>query len=103
MELDSPLTMIGLIATVLSMLFALAALWKSHHKKVPRPGPGASSPSTTPPLPAVRQVAQQRLADKPLAAATPPGQPLVVFKQAGSDGGDTAVTSPYADNAYIWE
>lgn len=107
MEFDSPLTIVGLIATVLAMTFALAAFINSRRKQAQKEARLAVNPENVPPLPSVRQVIQQHLAGThPMpgkALQGPDKRPLSVFKQAGPQGAEVTSAAQYADDEYIWE
>jgi hypothetical protein len=108
MEFDSPLTLIGLIATVLSMTFALAAFLNSRRKHAQKAAKAAAADhDNAPPLPAVRHVIEQKLTGKPAAPREAPGaadkRSLFVFKQVGPQGTEISQSAKYADDEYIWE
>ncbi len=107
MELDSPLTMIGIIATILSMAFALAALLNSRRKQASKPGvTKTNAPDNAPPFPEMTKIIKQRLAEEQTgntigAAALPPTASL--FKQIGPQGSELTSARNYDDTEYIWE
>lgn len=107
MEFDSPLTIVGMIATVLAMTFALAAFINSRRKQSQKTSKPAVNPDNAPPLPSVRQVIQQRLSgSQPTPAKAPDDsgkRPLSVFKQAGPQGAEVTPAAHYTDDEYIWE
>jgi len=101
MELDSPLTMTGLIATIFGMIFALAAFIttrRKHAHKTDQPPPKTDeTPISLTDYPATPH---------PVSAdttAVPSKRPLAVFKQVGPQGTEVTPAAHYADDEYIWE
>jgi hypothetical protein len=109
MEFDSPLTLIGAIATILSMAFALAALLNSHRKHAQKAALAhqAAQTANAPPFPSIGKVIEQRLAgNQQLSAkesATTEKRTASVFKQVGPQGSEVTPSQHYDENEYIWE
>ncbi len=112
MEFDSPLSMIGLIATVLAFTFALAAFLNSRRRQARQASAqtpaSAAQTSNAPPLPSVRDVVQQRLAatqprPEPGARTGADKPSPSIFKQVGPHGVEMPAGAPFADDEYIWE
>lgn len=107
MELDSPLTMIGLIATIFSMVFALAAFITVRRRQA-RKAAQLPLQSDAPSAPLIEnRFSPYHLDDSPPANAdttekTNQRTPAV-FKQAGPQGTEMTSAAHYADDEYIWE
>lgn len=104
MEMDSPLTMTGLIATIFGMLFALAAFITSRRKQAHRTA--QLNPKADETLDPVAED-QDHGADPQQASANATEdskkRPLAVFKQVGPQGAEVTPVAQYADDEYIWE
>ncbi len=110
---DSFLTVTGVTATILSLIFAAAAIWNSHvrrknleeiHSEKKPAAPARAEkfvmPVDAPPAPS----APQPQAALPSAAVPPKPQPQALFRKiipdgAQADAGDTSKK----DNPYVWE
>ena len=107
MEFDSPLTMTGLIATILGMVFALAAYTTSRRKQALKAVQLTSKTDETITTLPENEVIENHLADpKQVNAKTTEGsakRPVAVFKQVGPQGSEVATAAHYADDEYIWE
>ncbi len=107
MEWESPLTLIGIIATVLAMVFALAAFLTTQRRRrsaEPLPGPDELN---APPLPHVGEALQRRLAETAGNPVRPKPGPAsksaALFKQSGVGGADRGASALSNDDDYVWE
>jgi hypothetical protein len=99
MEFDSSLTMIGVIATILSVAFALAAFFNSRRKQT-------RVTAKTKPVNPEEVVEQCITADHPSAAKeddTIDMRTKSVFKQVGPQGSEMTSSVHYNDDEYVWE
>ena len=129
-EVDTPLTITGLIATVISFIFAGAALYNSHRRKQQQQSGQTQPQSPVQPSPAemIRHYVQQQQApqppqtlkpaapavipapaQKPAPVMVPHGDPLPpiassgsLFKKLGTHGLEEAAQEP-DDRQYRWE
>lgn len=110
---DSFLTVTGVTATILSLIFAAAAIWNSHvRRKNPEDIQQGKKPGATPrnekfvmpvdPPPAPLTTPPQVTTPPEVAPAKPPPQALfrkIIPDGAQFDVGDTS----NKDNPYVWE
>lgn len=105
MDMDSPLTMTGLVATIFGMIFALAAFITTRRKQAHKTAQMALHTDGT--IVPEGQDDQHHLTDTQLvhsgAAEGSSKRPLAVFKQVGPKGTEVTPAAHYADDEYIWE
>ncbi len=127
MEDNAPLTITGLIATILSVIFAVAALLNSRHRRLAarnaarakkdeaeevddRPykiaDPFTAAPFTPATLAAEAPAPVVAPPAAPSAPATPPAAArpaITAFRQLDAHGIEVAPSSAPSDDTYVWE
>ena len=96
---DSPLTITGVIATVLSLVFAGAAFWNARRQRMHAPAQATAKPHAG-------ERIQVRPREERAARSAPPATPRrttgAVFKQVGTSGKPPEKEAVH-DSGYVWE
>lgn len=120
-EIGTSITTTGLIATVVSVIFAIAAFYVSHRNRAQSVTGASPAPVRKPPVaktePASPAPAASRaykpapvveteleaVSSKPAFSTGPTGSPL--FKKLGTKGSEPPVAEPHAPSSslYVWE
>ena len=109
-ELSSSLSMTGLIATIISLLFAAAAFYISHKSQTPSP-PKAQPHATTPrhvptPAPQLFSPGIPKESSTSSAAQSMPLSGSPVFRKLGAQGLENPIADAKGenpDNRYLWK
>ncbi len=114
-EVGAPLTITAVIATIVSVIFAIAAFYVSHrrHKQTSISTSGGSVPSPRSfreqskpnPRPHIPVSAAQSREVKPMADETPAATATSTprFKKLSSHGVENPMPGAVDDNNYVWE
>lgn len=105
MEISAPLTLFGLIATILSIGFALAAFLNSrrHRGQMTANKATGLEPHQTQPFPRIKRAAEAVLRQEQ-TNGQPPAEPgPAFFKQIDHSGKTIKMNLPDANDDYMWE
>lgn len=112
-ELGSSLTVTGLIATAVSVLFAAAAVYISHHKRRAHNSgaepysPTSSAPAMAPAAQAPHGVAtvigKHRMVAVPTNTEAMPTSGASVFRKLSARGMEDPLMNNGSNHAYVWE
>jgi len=108
-ELSSSLSMTGLIATIISLLFAAAAFYISHKSQTP--SPPKAQPQATPrhvptPAPQLFSPGIPKETNTSSAAQSMPLSGSPVFRKLGAQGLENPIADAKGenpDNRYLWK
>jgi len=119
----APLTITGLIATILSVIFAIAAMLNSRHRRMAARGaarlktddsdetddrpykiadPFTAAPFTTP-APIAESPAPAAAPAAPAPVIVTPRPAITAFRQLDAHGIEVAPSSTPSDDTYVWE
>ena len=110
---DSFLSVTGVIATILSLIFASAAIWNSHVRRkhlesmyaAKNPAPASKAPKFVMPTDALPAAPANKAPPPPPSPPPPqPSPPQALFRKIIPDGAHVdADDSSKKDNLYVWE
>ncbi|MBI2438494.1 MAG: hypothetical protein HYV36_06755 [Lentisphaerae bacterium] len=106
MEISAPLTLLGVIATILGLGFALAAFLNSRHRQRHMPDDLAGlNPQQKPPLPRIKQATEAALRQEQADEQPQVERGTTLFKQVDHLGKPTDIRLLNGDdnNDYVWE